>query len=373
VATNADYEVDLWDEREGLFDAYEAIDGVDASLNFQLKLAAAIERREPAAFVDSRQEARDHLRLLRLLGDGLAWRYLHPYVIRQLAKNPAPPPALGSQGKGFGDTLAVASEITQAGGLVLISDLTHCLRIGDLVVCNDPERPMLVECGGHPAYIHKGRKARQMQRANAVLELLRTGDATLAGDRLPTKTLALSAPTEHTWPVVDRVVNNAAQNGFAYEYASPSDLIFALDADNGKVGLERLGGLTTSMSRPVIETYTRLLDRPSARTPPCTVWDISAESRVLVFQGGVIVGHVVDVDAFVGRCRHGATISKVLGAPKQIEGFGVSVNDEAVTASSEFLGDVLLGFATIESTAEAMLEGVLAAVAVLLPDRDIPH
>jgi hypothetical protein len=349
------YEREFRSERDQLLAAYAAAGSGAALLDFQLQLAASIESREPAAFRLKNTEAKEHLRLLRLLGDGLAWRLLHPYAIRQLAKNPAPPPALGSQGDGFRQTLDAARGLTADGHLVLVSDLTHFLTIGDLVICDDRERPSIVECGGHQKFLRKGRKGRQLQRAQAVIDLLKDGTAIFPGHDRATQTLELTTRSSDTWAVVDRVVLAAERNGSAAELASNDDFVFAVRAD-ADPAMEAMHDLTKDMAEPTVATYTRLLERPDPRVPPCVAWDVSLQAKRLLYQGDVFVAHVVDVAAFVGRRTGNAEIATVLRSGGAITGFGVVVGQDRLAFSHEFLTDVLLGFATIESTTEAILE-----------------
>jgi len=360
-ADNA-YELELRAERDELLAAYAAVDSRAALLEFQLQLATAIKSREPAAFRSRTGEAKEHLRLLRLLGDGLAWQLLHPHAIRQLAKNPAPPPALGNQGDGFRQTLTAARELTTDGHFVLISDLTHCLTTGDLVVCDDPERPSIVECGGHEKFLHKGRKARQLRRAQAVIDQLRHGRAVFPGHDRPTQTLELTTRPREMWAVVDRVVLAASRTGSAAELSADDNLVFAIRADGESEALGAMRELTSHMTDPTLGIYTRLLERPHPRVPPCVAWGISLEAKRLLYQGEVFIGHVVDVAAFIGHCRGDAEIVKVLREGEAITGFGVLVGDESLTFSHEFLTDVLLGFQTIESIAEAILEAAARIV-----------
>jgi hypothetical protein len=202
VSADQAYERELRSERDRLLTEFAAVATTAELLDFQLQLAAAIELSEPRAFREKNRDAKEHLRLLRLLGDGLARRLLHPHAIRQLAKNPAPPPALGSQGDGFRQTLEAAREIAGREHPVLISDLTHCLTVGDLVICDDPERPSIVECGGHEKFLHKGRKGRQLRRAQAIIDLLKDGTAVLPGNDLPTRVLEIKTASDRTWSVV---------------------------------------------------------------------------------------------------------------------------------------------------------------------------
>jgi hypothetical protein len=360
------YQRELRAERDRLLTAFAAIDGRAPLFDFQLRLAAAIVRHEPAAFEARNPDAKEHLRLLRLLGDALAWQLLHPYAIRQLAKNPAPPPALGSQGDGFARTLREAQEHAAAGHLVLVSDLNHCVTIGDVIICDDREHPVIVECGGHERFLHKGRKARQLQRARAVTELLDHGTAVFPGDDRVTQTLPLRTRSADTFAVVDRVVQAAAREGAAVEAFAANDVVFAVRTDMEWTPDDAsFRELTGGMTEPIVATYTRLLDRPDPRVPPCPAWDVSLPTKRLVYQGDVFVGHVVDVASFIGRRSGAAGIVKVLRSGTAITGFGVVVGEEPLAASHEFLTDVLLGFATIESAVEAMLEGAERAFTLL--------
>lgn len=356
------FELELRAERDQLLTAYAAVDSA-ALLEFQLQLAAAIKAREPAAFKLRSVEAKEQLRVLRLLGDGLAWQFLHPYAVRQLAKNQASPPALGNQGEGFRQTLAAARELATAKHLVLISDLTHCLTIGDLVICDDPEHPSIVECGGNEKFLHKGRKARQLQRMRAVIDQLKDGRAVFPRSGLPTQTLEITTRPREIWAVVDRVVLAAAQTGSAAELAANDDFVFAIRADDEPGALEAMQQLTSHMTEPTLAIYTRLLEPPDPRVPPCVAWDISLQAKRLLYQGDVFIGHVVDVGSFIGRRSGEAEIVKVLRAGGGgITGFGVVVGDERLSFSHEFLTDVLLGFQTIESTAEAILEAAARTI-----------
>ena len=137
--------------------------------DFQLRLAQAIRSAEPVAFRDRASRERDHLRRLRLLGDGLAWRLLHPYTIRRLTKNQGGAQAVSTQA-GFDATLQLAEQEAAKGRPVLVCDLTNCLRVGDVLLCSDPEQPVILESGGHSRFKNKGRKGRQARRAGAITE-----------------------------------------------------------------------------------------------------------------------------------------------------------------------------------------------------------
>jgi hypothetical protein len=275
------YEQHLRDERDELLRAHEKVDSPSALLEFQLQLAEAIASHEPQAHQAKNRLAKEHLRLLRLLGDGLAWKYLHSYVVRQLAKNPAPPPALTNQRDGWHETLAAAVEIAARGHLVLVADLTHVVTVGDLIICDDPERPAIIECGGHKDYLHVGRKARQLRRARAISKLLNEGVALLPGNSMPTATLAISTEPRYKWDVLERAILGAEQERVAACSASDAELVFAVTGGEELAEHDALDGSTAAMEEPVVAVYTRLLERPDPRVPRCVAWAISEQAKRL--------------------------------------------------------------------------------------------
>ena len=132
--------------------------------------------------------------------------------------------------------------------------------------------------------------------------------------------------------------------------------MFAVRADTDPRKVNAVDELTNHMVEPVFAMYTRVLERPDPRVPPCVAWNVSLKAKRLLYQGDVFVCHVVDVASFIGRRSGNAEIVKLLRSGEAITGFGVVIGDEPLAFSHEFLTDVLLGFETIESTVEGMLE-----------------
>lgn len=77
-----------------------------------------------------------NLTILRILGDSLAWMLVKPYSIRQHVKHPPYTQLLTRQERAFNSVMAAALDLSKnQGELVLVHDLTNCLRISDLSVC----------------------------------------------------------------------------------------------------------------------------------------------------------------------------------------------------------------------------------------------
>jgi len=219
--------------REELLDLLDGIDGIDALWAFQRRLVDEIIAAEPIAHADRKSPERQHLKLLRLFGDALAWLLLHPYAIRQLAKNAGPPPALYNQ-TGFGATRSIAEQICAGGEPALVADITNCVRISDVIACGDRERPRLIESGGHPRFADRGRKGRQKRRAKAIEDLLNDGEAVLLGDPCETVTVEVAAErhrpaTSHA--AVCTAIDAALDHGQGAAAAGPGDVVIAIRSD----------------------------------------------------------------------------------------------------------------------------------------------
>jgi hypothetical protein len=122
-----------------LFDSLRAVAGLTDVVRFQHQLTSAIlegesHKRDAGKDKEKRALFAYHLHACRTYGDALAWRYLHPHAIRQLAKNQGRPPHLGGQLASVAAALEVVEGAAKHGFPAIVSDLTHCLRIGDVIV-----------------------------------------------------------------------------------------------------------------------------------------------------------------------------------------------------------------------------------------------
>ena len=354
-------EQELRREFERLFEAFEGIDSTEALYEFQIGLADAICRAEPPTFRDKSSPERDHLRRLRQLGDGLAWRLLHPYAIRQLAKNSGSAPSLSNQ-TGFAATMEMAREQAEQGAPVIVSDLTNCLRVGDVAVCVDAERPLVLESGGHPRWLAKGRKGRQRRRALAISKLLQEGQATLEGDSLATLTITVDKPAHYPWSPVEEAVGGALKEGRGVAVQGSGDVVLAVSAEEASnLDFPEFRDVVDGFVMPVVGMVT-VLERPNPRAHAIAAWPISARARLAVLQSDVFVLHAVDAQQFCGEGEHGGRVTGIQTERSAVIGLTAEVAGATHHLSPFFLDEVVSGFQTIASTRELMIALARAAI-----------
>jgi hypothetical protein len=357
--------------RAELLVEFDAVDSAGALFEFQERLAREIIAAEPAAFRDKASPERGHIRLMRLIGDGLAWRYLHSYTIRQLGKLETAPPALSHQGGGFASTVEIAHEYAAAGVPALIADLTNCICVSDVVVCTDPERPLLVESGGNPRALGKGRKGRQLQRGLAVTELLSQGHGKLPEDEHTTLTVPIDVEAEYTWQQVAAASEEALENGTGVAIASPDDVIWAVvETHEDPMPDAALDAGESFKRSAAIGVHLRLLEKPNARHQPPVLWPIPFESRLALLEREIYLGHAINTNAFLDD--PGTPEPRIVDhrlRRDEITGFVVHGREGQFELSPIFLNDVLYGYQTIESTRKTMLAGVRKAEIAEMPSE----
>jgi hypothetical protein len=343
--------------RDELFEQFEAVGSAADQLDLQLAVAEEIKLAEGAIALDRDCLEYDHRQLMRMLGDAIAWRSLHPYTIRQLHHRAGAPPNLSRQA-GFQQTVDAAEAFTERGIPVVICDLTYCLGTGDVVAVIDRERPMLIECG-NPRYTRTPRKIRQTLRADAALEQLRTGVAQWPNRTMPTLTVEVATASEHIYETVERAIYSAQENGTAILIPNPDQAVFAYREDriSGGGEADTARALLGQCAFVVTELHDR---RPSPRIAPPHVWPIDAECRRAVIEGEIVVGHLVRVGAFNGPSQGPA---RLLGVDTSGDGISVKAENSAeACAILPGLFEELLGnYQTVPSSIDVMLETVLAA------------
>ena len=343
--------------REDILREFDAADAPDSAFTLQERIAAEIIAAEPVAYSDRESPERMHIEKLRIIVDGLAWRFLHSYTIRQLSKSGTPPPSLSNQGAGFRATMEVAQDFSEAAPVV-IADLTNCICCGDVVVCADSERPTIIEVGGHPRFTHRGRKGRQMARNVAIVELLEHGYGTLPGSDAVVLTIPIDVEPAHTFPAVAEAVGAAVQGEVGVAIASADDVIWA----NPGAGFDDLPALVLDACEPfkrsvAMGAHMRLIEDPNLGVLPFVGWPIPLEQRVALLEEDVVLAHFVNLDAFLDPADrsppritgHRSTRNGALRAFIAIDNDGA---EGELTAA--FANSAIYGFETIESVRDSM-------------------
>lgn len=355
--------------REELYERFDRLATPKDLFELQLAVVGEIKAAEEAIAAERTSPERVHRHLVRLIGDSLCWRYLHPYTIRQLHHDAGSPPNLSNQ-SGFDLTLEVAKQVCDRGHPALISDLTYVLGTADIVLAVDAEYPILIECGGNPRYFNRGRKKRQAERANAALTQLREGINHWPDRSIPTKTVELDLEITSVFGELESAILEArATKGCSTVHIEDEQFVFAIDdaAEPEEISFVAddfdLDGYIVSLSE-IRERHR------NPRVAPPHVWPLAAESRVAVIEGDVHVGHAINLSALVGL-RSGE--SKIVGLHSHEESVWVRAEHkgEPFVLGPGILAEALGTYQSFGSTADLIL-GTLGQVEDVRKDQPPP-
>jgi len=238
-------------------------------------------------------------------------------------------------------------------------------------VCADPERPLLVESGGNPRALGKGRKGRQLQRGLAVAELLSQGHGKLPEDEHTTVTVPIDIEAEYNWQQVAAASEDALANGTGVAIASPDDVVWAVGESVEDPIPEAALDACESFKRSVaIGVHLRLLEKPNPRHQPLVIWPNPVESRLALLEREIYLGHAINTDAFLDDPdAPEPRIAAHRLRRDEITGFVIHGREGQSELSPLFLNDVLYGYQTIESTRETMLAAVRKAEITEMPSE----
>ncbi len=345
--------------RHTIFEQLEMADTPKALFKLQSAIATQIQKSERVAQRDKTGEHKWHINLLRCYGDAIVWRLLSPHTIRQLAKNPAKPPSLTGQGRSFQHTLKLAKKYAEAGTPILVADITNCIKIGDIINCHDPERPIICECKANPKpgqLIH-GRTGRQLSRALQVTKYLYTGKARLYGEERTSLKLETSVEAEFTWEAVNQAVKEALVDGEGLGITSDNDIVWAYLADKEHDEIpQQVRTIISKFETVSLGCHARALEETSPLVPPPAVWPIAHNCRFALMEVEVLLMHFIDVGQFTKiKSKHGRIVD-ISRDKAGINGFVVEAQGKRQTLLYPSLERVLYGFQTIESTGKTMIE-----------------
>ena len=350
--------------RRSLFDQIEAVNSSKALFEVQLAIVQEIQSAEQALRYDKCSELKWHIKLLRYYGDTIAWSLLHPHTIRQLSSNPARPVSLLSQGYGLKTTLQVGREYAEDGMFVLIADITNCIRIGDIILCHNPELPTILECKTKiaPGQLTRGRARRQLMRIAKISKYLATGEEKLYGQALVNKTVTVTSKIEHNWDAVNQAVKDALRIGEGFAFPSSSDVLWAYAYNEESPSPnppQQVNNAISEFGFLCVGCHGRPIEEGNCLIPPPLAWPIDNDCRFALMEEDVLLCHFVDIQYFKDvESRHGKIIETLHGK-EFINGFIVEVNNQRLTLAPTFLDQIIYGFQTIDSTVRGMIEFAL--------------
>lgn len=345
-------------ERKCLFQRCIRVGSFEDLLAIQEQIADSIRRCEHALKgTERKDDLQFHIERLRLYADGLVWLVLHPHTIRQLAKNPGPPRSIQAQGKAFDQVLQSARHHLRKDKVpVLIADITNVIKIGDLVLCTNPEAPQIVECKTrlpHPLLFMRGRFGRQVSRAMSTLKYLSTGSAKVFGAERHQLVLESPHASKRNWEALTSVCTTAVSDGRAFTQLSDHEFLWAYTRENQDSVLAEVARYSKNLGCGFLGTSLGLMNMTDGLFPPPIVWLIPSELRFQLMEEDLVVAHLLDSKAFECDLGNGERIEV-----SPLEDFPIRVvtGGKEYPLARRFIYEVLYGFETVDSCVQGLIE-----------------
>lgn len=351
----------LKNKRKSILMAMNKVNSVYDIYKIQEKIVKEIIHSEKLIKQDETGEHKWNIHMLRCYGDAVAWNLLHPHIIRQLNKNPSPPQSLSNQGDAFDLTLETAKEYSNKGYPVIISDITNCINIGDIIVCTNPEKINIVECkkGKHsPEKMMQGRRGRQISKALGTMEYLTKGRAKVFGESGERIVYEADKIVDYNWKGVNKAVKKALKTGEGISINSDYDIVWAYREEGKEPSIpKKIEDIISNFKKGVDGCHLRAIEE-NYLIPPPAAWPIDLECQIALMEGEIVLFHLIDTDHFTKIKTPYGKIKKILFSKKYAKEFCFVVETKGhfKTLSSRFLEEVVYGYATMESMAENMIE-----------------
>ena len=367
--------------------------GPEDWLRLQYRVAAAILRAERArvgADKSLRSHLKWHIERLRSLTDAVAWRCMDGHAIRQYSTLAGRAPHLGGLKEQLQRYLRLAAPFVEVGLPCVVPDLTNMLRLGDLMVVVDPSAPEVVEVkgeqvlmpaalvagmeklAGRPAptvempspYRPRGRQGRQMSQMIARHGYLRDDRGRFPSDDFERVAFTVDLVRSRQHADVDEVVGEALRVGSASKQITAHDVVLAVAAAGStKLQLSKLDPAIGAMRAAVLGMNLTPTHDAWWSTPPPTEWSLSRDSAWALFEGDVVLAHVIDLAAFEELSTPNVrfSVTQTHGRPA-IAITTARIDEGLVYLGDRFIWDVLYGFESIESVGTRAVEFVEKAL-----------
>lgn len=153
----------------------------------------------------------------RCFGDGIAFIYLDKYAIKPLMYNVHDRSVKETSGyitgkSGLGREVALLRRIVNAGMPALLTDLTNCIRHGDICLLSDQD-PQLIEV---KSSLNKNRRVeRQTEDIRTLHDYFDMDEATNIRGFSRVRRVALALPEQNYLATLDAAVSDALRNGIS--------------------------------------------------------------------------------------------------------------------------------------------------------------
>lgn len=296
---------ELQKRRLVLIEEFCRLPGEGDLLQWQRRLAAEhIASEQSDVSGTRREELKEHRRLLRLIGDNLAWALLPRHTLRSLGRHPGgSPAALAGQAKTMNLVWDVAENLRSDGLIPIIADLTNLIRIGDVVATNGANLVVL-ECKTQkPPASGKlsGRAGRQQERGERLEEYLQTSSVSWTGITVQ----AITSPElpEPDWAAVGDLIADSlgASDGLSHLSLGNNELLIAAVVERSDP--RRVVEKFADSSGGVLFLPSELMDAPSFVARPPSAYPICAEHRWRLLERDISLFRTVPIENIQGGIR----------------------------------------------------------------------
>jgi len=254
------------------------------------------------------EEQKDLLVVLRSIGDCIAFIYGDRWDLKQMVLKEEPGFLTGKSGTRL--ERKILREAFAAGATVVMNDLTHTLRFGDITLF----RPDLWPDGGSPfvwfeVKSGRGGDASRMLRQQAASEHIGNYLATdrrEADGGVYQRVELLNEPVYH-FEVVSRLMSTLPRGGWLLEEIEPGLHYILIDGERKQEGYEEIFGSVLKQSRSFLLNVNEMKQLQRGYYPfPLSISDPEAFYRFL--NGEFVMFVVVDLDQ-VNRQLSGRSVT----------------------------------------------------------------
>ena len=370
------------EKRRALVLEFCDLPGKGSPVTFQRHLAAELLAAETNVTGASPQELSQHKRLVRIIGDSLAFSLLHKHTIRTLSRHPGLPPSMKGQQEDFEHVIAIAEMLAVSGYVPLLCDVTNLLKVGDIIAVAE-EHVLVLECKRSPLPSRlpgTGRLARQRLRGTQAAEYLQRSRITEAdGVRAA---LPFNLP-EPRWRILTDLASKVS-------LTSASSAVAILD-DGDAAALVTIGdsfealepffdelNRTVAAKVSVIGTQLDVISNPRWNCPSPLTFPVSPLLRFALLEGNALLLRLIDFDRFVGSrtTKSGRKVELRATWSASKAKLSMAADDQCHDLGPWFLDSVMHTLTTVAEMKEALLscaDAMVAPAQETVDNPDVPR
>lgn len=301
----------LKERRRILYESFDKIQNQRDMFLFQEQIAYEILECEKMISTnkDESEFWKDHLQKLYSLGDALVWTVIDDFTIRQLGKFESVETALISQE----DTvlnLIKDYKKTADNNIYLLSDITRCITIGDVIEVLSRGKVSIHESkSSMPDEISaenllRGRMGRQFSKALWLLEYMKNGFGKLYKDELPTRTIEIEIEADTYFDKLTELMDDCltSEEGFAFSQVEPGLIYIAIN-NSFEISEKNISKIP-KMQNSTITSTASLIEEPRETIFHCPpmAFPIPLEYRIMLNEIDINIFGILDLEYIKKLC-----------------------------------------------------------------------